>query len=41
MNMDTRDVYDLYVDVVIHDSKEKDHKEDRKVWVTSETASWH
>lgn len=39
MNSDMEDVYCLYVDVVIHDYKEK-HKGDG-VWVTSKTATWH
>lgn len=42
--METRDVYDLFVDVVIYDSKNKDDKgfkKDDKVWVTSQTATWH
>lgn len=41
MNMDTRDVYDLFVDVVIHDYKTKDKKGESKVWVTSKDATWH
>jgi hypothetical protein len=38
MNADTRDVYDLYVDVIIHDSKEK---QGEKKFVNSKTASWY
>lgn len=41
MNMETRDVYDLFVDVVIHDSKNKDSKGEKKVWVNSKNATWH
>ena len=37
MNADTRDVYDLYVDVIIHDLKEKNPKE----FVTSKNATWY
>lgn len=38
MNADTRDVYDLYVDVIIHDLKEK---QGTKKYVTSENATWY
>ncbi len=37
MNMETRDVYDLYIDVIIHDYKEKNAKK----YVTSANASWY
>lgn len=40
MNSDLADVYDLYVDVAIHDYKQGKNKADG-VWVTSQTASWH
>lgn len=42
MNADMEDVYALYVDVIIHDSKTA--KADPKThgqWVTSETATWY
>lgn len=39
LNADVGDVYDLYVDVVIHDYKEK--QKPQGVWVTSKDASWH
>lgn len=38
INAETRDVYDLFVDVVIYDSKNKKAKEG---WVSSKTATWH
>lgn len=38
MNSNTSDVYDLFVDVIIHDLKNKKEKEG---WVTSKTATWH
>jgi len=38
INAETRDVYDLFVDVVIYDSKNKKAKQG---WVTSKTATWH
>ncbi len=42
MNTDLNDVYDLYVDVAIHNYK-KNKKGDPNagVWVTSKTATWH
>ena len=40
MNADLKDVYTLYVDVIIHDDKEK-RGGDRIKWVTSKTATWH
>lgn len=40
MNNDLKDVYDLYVDVVIHDYKNKNKSEPIE-WVTSKNASWH
>jgi len=43
MNTDFEDVYNLYVDVVIKDYKEKNKTGDQSgaVWVTSKTATWH
>lgn len=43
MHSDLRDVYDLYVDVAIHDYKEKTKSENKTdgVFVTSKTATWH
>lgn len=40
MNTDLKDVYDLYVDVIIHDKQEKNIKNDGE-WVTSKNATWH
>lgn len=37
INQELRDVYDLYVDIAIHDFKNKK----KEGWVTSKTASWH
>lgn len=42
MNSETRDVYDLYCDIIIHDSNtKKDSKGQNEVWVTSKNATWH
>lgn len=41
MNNDLKDVYDLYVDVVIHDYKSKNKTGEPIQWVTSKNASWH
>lgn len=48
LNMETRDVYDLYVDVIIHDSKQKktgangrQAESEQSEWVTSKTATWY
>ena len=39
---DLAEVYDLFVDSLIHDNKEKNNeKEQGDVWLTSQTASWH
>lgn len=42
MNTEINDVYDLYVDVAIHNykAKQKGNPNDG-VWVTSKTATWH
>lgn len=40
MNSDIKDVYSLYVDVIIHDYKSKNKGEPIQ-WVTSKNASWH
>ena len=40
LNMETRDVFDLYVDVIIHDKKGK-KTDTNEQWVTSENATWH
>lgn len=40
LNADLADVYELYVDVAIHDYKEK-NRVSGGVWVTSATATWH
>jgi len=41
MNSDLKDVYDLYVDVIIHDYKSKNKTSEPINWVTSKTATWH
>lgn len=41
METEISDVYALYVDVAIHDYKEKQNKGGGGVWVTSQTATWH
>ena len=41
LNRPTREVYDLYADLVIHDMREKNGKKQQEVWVTSATATWH
>lgn len=42
MNADLEDVYSLYVDVIIHDNKEKKTPTRSETeWVTSKTATWH
>ena len=41
LNRPTREVYDLYTDVVIHDRKEKQGNNEQDVWVTSKNATWH
>ena len=40
LNMETRDVFDLYVDVIIHDRKNNKGNAN-ETWVTSANASWH
>jgi len=42
LNRPTREVYDLYADLVIHDMKEKQGNNSKQdVWVTSANATWH
>lgn len=41
MNTELKDVYDLYVSVIVHDYKEKKSKPSDGEWVTSKTATWH
>lgn len=42
MNTDIHDVYQLYVDVIIHNQKENENPtSDNRMWVTSKNASWH
>lgn len=41
LNRPTREVYDLYADVVIHDMREKNGNNKQEVWVTSKNATWH
>lgn len=41
MNTDLKDVYDLYVDVIIHSKKENKKPNIDGEWVTSQTATWH
>ncbi len=40
MNSDLKDVYELYVDVIIHDRKHKKSTPNEE-WVTSKNATWH
>ena len=38
------EVFDLYIDCIIHDQREKTNKEtnnSQDVWVTSKNATWH
>lgn len=42
LNRPTREVFDLYVDCIINDRKEKKPGSKQKdQWVTSKTATWH
>ena len=42
LNAEIGEVFDLYVDCIIHDYKEKDGKKEQdEVWVTSKNATWH
>ena len=40
LNADLSDVLDIYVNCIIHDSKDKKQTEG-DVWVTSQNANWH
>lgn len=42
LNRPTREVFDLYINCIIHDRREKNgNKEQGDVWVTSANATWH
>ena len=42
LNAELGEVYDLYIDCIIHDFKEKNgNQEQGEVWVTSQNATWH
>lgn len=42
LNTPTSEVFDLYVDCVLHDRKEKTKsKQQDAIWVTSKNATWH
>ena len=41
LNSPTDEVYNLYVQAVIHDSREKKKGKKQDEWVTSKTATWH
>lgn len=42
LNTEIEEVFDLYVDCVIHDVKEKKKgNNNEEVWVTSKNATWH
>lgn len=41
LNADLSDVFDLYVNCIIHDRKNKKTNNEGDVWVTSKTANWH
>lgn len=39
---DLATIFDLYVDVILHDHKEKQENNSQEVqWVTSKNATWH
>ena len=40
LNADMQAVFDIYVNCIIHDKKEKT-KDKNDVWVTSKNATWH
>ena len=41
LTTDLEKVFNLYVDCIIHDKKEKSKGEDKDIWVTSHNANWH
>lgn len=42
LNSPTKQVFDLWVDVIIHDRNETGKQNEEKVeWVTSKNATWH
>lgn len=42
LNADLNDVFDIYVNCIIHDSKDKKtNNKEGDVWVTSKNANWH
>lgn len=42
LNSPTKQVFELWVDVIIHDQNNKDRQSEEKIeWVTSKNATWH
>ena len=45
LNTPTQEVYDLYVDAIIHDHKQKKTNgtktQQQDEWITSKNATWH
>ena len=42
LNSPTKQVFDIWVDVIIHDQNNKDKQNEEKIeWVTSKNATWH
>ena len=42
LNSPTKQVFDLWVDVIIHDQNSKGNQKEEKIeWVTSKNATWH
>ena len=42
LNADLSDVLELYVNCIIHDTKEKKkNNKEGDVWITSQNATWH
>lgn len=41
LNTDMALVFDIYVNCIIHDSKNKKTNNNEVEWVTSKTATWH
>lgn len=42
LNSPTKQVFDLWIDVIIHDQNSKGKQKEEKIeWVTSKNATWH
>ena len=41
LNTPTKQVFELWVDVIIHDQNKNDKQEEKIEWVTSKNATWH